>query len=212
MDVGYGLARHHRVVPAGVVADHAPDRAESVGGGVGTEGQIVLLCSVAQLVADDARLHACDLFLGVELDDLTHVFREVHYDRDVAALAVRAGAAAAREDWRPVSAAGGDGLYDVFGVPRYNNPDRDLPVDRIIRRIKRPAAAVEAHLPADYSLAEFVLQRPSAGILGTHRPVRRAAFVPDCASHELLLISRRRFRPSFKQLQARTMRVARSIR
>src|SRR5215208_4072775 len=38
VDVGYGLASHHRVGSAGVIADHAAQGAEGVGGGVGSEG------------------------------------------------------------------------------------------------------------------------------------------------------------------------------
>jgi hypothetical protein len=162
-------------------------------GRVRPEGQVVFLGGVAQLIADDARLHACSLFLGVELDDLTHVLREVHDNRDVAALSVRAGAAAARENRRPVLVAGGDGLHDVFVVLRYDDPDRDLPVDRVIRGVKRPAAAVETYLTADSILTEFALQRLSTEILGT-RPVGGASLVPDRAPHKLLLISQCRFR------------------
>src|SRR5207244_10263893 len=59
VDVVDGLAGHQAVDAAGVIADHAADGAVGVGGGVGAEGEGVLLRGVAQIVENYARLYSC---------------------------------------------------------------------------------------------------------------------------------------------------------
>ena len=87
LDVVDGFAGHQRVNAARVVADHSADRAVRVRRGIGTEGELVVLGGVAEIVEDDAGLHARVFRVGIELDDLVQVLRKVHDDGDVAALA-----------------------------------------------------------------------------------------------------------------------------
>src|SRR5438876_789408 len=87
--------RHDRADSAGVVADHAAERAVVVRGGVGAEGELVLgLGGFAQVVEDQTRLDAREPPLGVDLDDLVQVLGEVDDHGDVAALAGETCAAA----------------------------------------------------------------------------------------------------------------------
>src|SRR4029079_9798868 len=78
----------HRVTAAGVVPEHAAERAIGVRGRVRPEGEAVLLArGVAEVVEDAARLHARDMALGVDLEDVVEVLREVDQHCRVAALA-----------------------------------------------------------------------------------------------------------------------------
>lgn len=70
LDVILGLACHHRVHTTGVVADHTAQGAVIVGRGVWAEGQVILLCSVAQVVEHHAWLHTRPLFIRVDSQDM----------------------------------------------------------------------------------------------------------------------------------------------
>ena len=54
---------------------------------------------VAEVVENDAGLHAGDAAGGIDLENPRHVLGEVEDDGDVAALAGERGAAAAAEQW-----------------------------------------------------------------------------------------------------------------
>jgi hypothetical protein len=95
LDVVSGAAGHDRMDPAGVVADHAAEGAAVVGGGVGTEGEVVGLGSVTQVVEDGPGLDTGSSASGVELDHPVHVLGEVDDHGHVAALAGETGASAA---------------------------------------------------------------------------------------------------------------------
>ena len=102
-DILFGLSRHHRVRAAGIVSDHPAERVVIVRGGVGAESQMMAFGFVAQPVEHDAGLDARCLGLRIEIDQLVQIFREIENDRDIAALAREAGAAAARKQRRAVS-------------------------------------------------------------------------------------------------------------
>ena len=59
-----------RVHAAGVVADHAAERAAVVGGGIGSEGQVMLLGGIAQVVEDHAGLHPGQLADGIDFENI----------------------------------------------------------------------------------------------------------------------------------------------
>src|ERR1700674_3764355 len=86
LDVVIRLARHDRVHAAGVVADHASERATVVGGGIRRKGEVVFLGRRAKTVEDDAGFNAGDAALRIDLKDARHVFREVEDDGGVATL------------------------------------------------------------------------------------------------------------------------------
>jgi len=86
LDVVVGLAGHDRVHAAGVVADHAAESTAVVGGRIGRESQVMFFGFAAQVVEDDAGLHARDAALGIDFKDGRHVFRKIEDDGGVTAL------------------------------------------------------------------------------------------------------------------------------
>ena len=108
LDVVDGLAGQQRMRAAGVVADHAAERAPAVRRGIGAEGEVVRSARLRKRIEDDARLHARERASRIELQDAVHVLREVEHHGDVAALAGEAGAGAPRQDRRA----------DIAGTPR----------------------------------------------------------------------------------------------
>src|SRR5579862_2816540 len=108
-DVVVGLTTHDRVDAAGIVADHAADGAAVVAGGIGSEGEMEFFGGIAEMVEHDSGLHASDPALGINLENVPHIFREIESDRNVAALAGERSASAAAEQWRAKVAADGDG-------------------------------------------------------------------------------------------------------
>ena len=158
VDVVDGLAAHQRVDAARVVADHAAERAAAVRGRIGRERQLMHFCGVTHAIEHDARLHARDLPRRIERDDAVQVFREVHDDRDVAALAGEARARAARQDRRARFAARRDRGDDVGFVERNDEPDGNLAIVRRVGRVERARAGVEAHFAA-HGLLQRALER-----------------------------------------------------
>ena len=119
VDVVGGLARPSaQCMPHELLPIMPPKRAVAVGRRIGTEGERAVSAAFAQLVEDDARLHAAQLSSGSISSIVVHVLREIHHHRDVAALAGEARAAAAREHRRAEAAAGRDGCDHVLGVAR----------------------------------------------------------------------------------------------
>src|SRR5215472_11350363 len=110
---------------AGVVADHAAERAAAMGRRVGAESQLVLLSASAQGVEDDARLDAGETAIRIDFEDPVHVLREVEDDGNVAALAGEARAGTARQHGRTELAADTDRRRDVPGIAGDNESDRD---------------------------------------------------------------------------------------
>jgi hypothetical protein len=166
-DVVDGLAAEQAVDPAGVVADHAAERAAAVSCRVGSEGELVLFGFVAKGVEDDAGLDAGAARGGVEVENRGHVAGEVDDDSHVAALAGEAGAAATRKNGRAKLAAGGDGGDDVGGVARQDEADWDLAVVRGIGGVKRAGGIVEADLAAHSGFeAGFKFARGGEALVG----------------------------------------------
>src|SRR3984885_3336999 len=152
LDVVVRFARHDRVHAAGVVADHASEGAAAMGGGVGREGQVMLLGGGADVVEDYSRLHAGNPALGIDLEDIRHVLREIEDDRHVAALAGQGSSAAASEERSVMVAAEGDGGEHVFFVARNDYADRDLAIVGAVGRVERASAGVEADLSAEMAV------------------------------------------------------------
>ena len=136
LDVLVCLAGHQRVNAARVVADHPAQRAVIVCGRIGRERQVITLGGVPQTIENNARLHARPPRVRIEGDDAVHVLRTVDDDRDVATLAGEAGAAAASDDRRAVTAADAHGRDDVIGVAREDDAQRHLAVIRSVRRVQ----------------------------------------------------------------------------
>ena len=148
LNILVSLSCHHRVHAAGIVSHHAPDRAAAVRRRVGTERQVVFLRSAAQVVENHSRLDPRDAALGIKLDDLPHVFREIEHHGDVAALPGQRGASAAAEHRRAMLAAKADGGDYIVGVSGEDNSDGDLAVVGSVGGVEGAAAVVETDLAA----------------------------------------------------------------
>jgi hypothetical protein len=135
--------RHHGMHAAGIVADHAAERAVCVRRRIGPERQPVPLGGVPQIVEDGSGLYACAAAPGVDLQHAVHVFREIEADGDIAALARQAGAAATAEHGRPIVSACRQRALHVFDVAGNDDADRRLPVIGPVGRVQRAAAAIE---------------------------------------------------------------------
>src|SRR5207253_4247580 len=118
----------------------------------------------AQVVEDQARLHACESLLRIDLDQPVQVLGEVDDDGDVAGLSGKAGAAAVGEYRRAVVAADAHRLDDVVGRPRNHDPNRKLPVVRTACRVERAVTGPEPHL-AFYGAHEIVLETAHVDVL-----------------------------------------------
>lgn len=142
-DVVDGLAPGHRVGAAGVVADHAAERAAAVGGGVGPEGQPVRGRLHPQGVQHHAGLHPRQAAFGVEFEDPVHVLGEVQHQARAHGVAGDAGARAAAGDRHPVRAGHRDRGGDVVFVARVGHRRRDLPVVGGVGGVQGAGARVE---------------------------------------------------------------------
>ena len=148
-DVLLGLAAHHRMHAAGVVSDHSAERAVVVRGGIGREGEVPLLGSVAEPVEDHAGLDPGELAVVVDLQNPVQILRAIDHHRHVAALTGEAGPAAASDDGSAELARRGDRLDDVVNAPRNHHADRHLPIVGTVGRVQGAAAVVESYLAFD---------------------------------------------------------------
>jgi hypothetical protein len=101
------------------------------------------------VVEDATGLHAGDAALGVDLENVVEVLREVDQHRGVAALAGEARAAAAQDDRRAVLAADAMDLDELVNVSRDDDADRRHPVVRRVGRVEGAARGVEPDLAFD---------------------------------------------------------------
>src|ERR1700752_1299029 len=155
-DVVVRLAAHDGVDAAGVVADHATDGAAIVAGGIRGKGQVIFFGGVAGLIQNFSGLDARDAAFGIDLEDISHVLREVEDDGDVAALSGKGCAAATTEQRSAELAANGDGGKDVVGVTRENYADGYLAVVRTVGGVEGATAIVEFNVAADLASQGFV--------------------------------------------------------
>ena len=149
VDVVDGFPAHQRVHAAGVVADHAAERAPAVRRRIGSERQVVPLRRIAQSIEYDAGLHARDERLRIQMDQPVHVLRKIEDDRHVAELAGQARASAARQDRRAQFATGGQRGFHVCVIERNDEAYGNVPVVRRIGRVKRARPIVKAHFTAN---------------------------------------------------------------
>jgi hypothetical protein len=118
-------------------------------GRVRREGEAVLLCRLAQPVADGARLDAAEARLRVDCKHALQVFRAVDDHRGVHALPALRGAPAACQERRAVRAASSHRRFDVGDALRQHHADRHLTVIRCVSGVRSACAAVEAHLAGE---------------------------------------------------------------
>src|SRR5579864_8499680 len=141
-----GLAGHHGVDAAGVVADHAADGAAVVSGGVGGKGEVMLFRSIAQAVKDDSRLYTSDAARGIDLDYAVHIAGKIENDGYVAALSGERSASAAAEQRRAEFAAERNRGENVIVVARQDDANGHLTIVGAVGRVESAGAAVEADI------------------------------------------------------------------
>src|SRR4029077_1880651 len=134
---------------AGVVADHASERAAVVGCRIRREGEVVLLGGVAEMVEDHAGLNAGKLAGGIDFEDLREVLGEIHHHGGVAALAGERRASTAGKNGSTVFAAGGERRDDIVVAARDHDADGDLAIAGAVGGVEGAAAAVEADFAGD---------------------------------------------------------------
>jgi hypothetical protein len=139
----------NRVRAAGVVADHAAERAAAVGGWVRPHVQAVDGGGAAQVVEDHPRLGPGDAPLRVDLDDPVQMAGAVDHHAAADRLPGDAGPAAAEGQRHARLAAGRQRGLDVGGVAREDDAQRHAAVQRGVAGVLRPPARTEVHLAAD---------------------------------------------------------------
>ncbi len=149
-----GLGRR----PAGVVPDHAAQRAMIVRGRPRAEHQPVRRQCRVELVQHDARLDHAALCPGIDRDDAMAVFGPVNNYRGVARLPGQAGTTSAGHHRRAELPAHGHGLHPGVHAARDHHAYRHLTVVRRVRAVSPSAARVEPYLPIDPS-PQVTLQR-----------------------------------------------------
>ena len=145
-DVVDHLAGALRGRAAGVVADHAAERAVHVRGGLGTEPQAGRRELAVQLVQHDAGLHHAGAVLRVHGLQFVAVLGPVEHDGGVGALAREARAPAAGEHRRVELPRHRDRLDGRVRGARHHDADRHLAEVRGVGGVGGPAARVEPHL------------------------------------------------------------------
>jgi hypothetical protein len=108
------------------------------------------------MVQNDSGLDSGNAAVGIDLENLSHVFSEIKNNGDVAALSGQGGAATATKQRSAEFAADGDGGEDVIGITREDYADGDLAVVGTVRGVEGAAAVVELHVAADVTSQGFV--------------------------------------------------------
>jgi len=141
---------------------------------IGTERQLILLLGgIAQVVENQARLHACEPGAGIDVEQAVQVLGEVDHHCDVAALAGEARRTAAREHRRLVLAADAHRLDDVVDRARDDDADRQLPVVGAAGGVHGAVAVRESDLRLGRS-PQLVLERAHVDGDGANRRRRSA--------------------------------------
>src|SRR5271156_4830759 len=134
---------------AGVVSDHAAQRAAVVSCRVGSECQVMFLGGITQTIENDSGLNSRNPPRRIDLDDLGHVFREVEHNGNIAALSSERSPTAATEDGSAEFTSQRGSCYDVVGVAGKNYSDGNLAIVGSVGGIKGAGAVVEANVTAD---------------------------------------------------------------
>ncbi len=162
-DVVDGLAVGLGGGAAGVVADHAAERAVAVGGGFGAELELVAGEVPVEFVQDDAGLHHAGAPLRVDGEHTGAVLAPVDHHGGVGGLSGQARAAAPGEDGGVEACAHRHRPGARLDGPGHDDAQWDLPVVRTVRGVGAAAARVEA----DFAVHLGAQGRLQAG------PVRR---------------------------------------
>jgi hypothetical protein len=120
---------------------------------------------VHQACVDDAWLHTRNFPLGVDFQNAIDVLGKIDHHCHVTALTGQAGAAAARDDRRPVPVTGRHGFDHVVDAARNHHADRHLTIVGGVGGVESPAAIVESDLAFDL-LSQVGRQRAGVHLRG----------------------------------------------
>src|SRR5215831_12221650 len=146
----FGLASHLGVYATRVIAQHAAERAVIMSCGIWPPSQCVGLGCIPKCVADRPRLNASTLLLGIEFDNVVHVFRPIDDHRNVAALTCQTCSTASRQQWGAESSTYRNRLNNILPGLGNDHTNRNLPVIGAVRRIERSAARIETNSAGDH--------------------------------------------------------------
>ena len=126
-----------RVVAAGVVADHAADRAARVGRRVRTVSKAVRCGRTLQGRVDDARVDDRRAGFRVDRMDPVEVLDEVDHDTRADGVAGDGGAGSTCGQWHPRGGAGVDDREHLVDVTRPHHDARHDAVERRVGAVER---------------------------------------------------------------------------
>ncbi len=89
-----------------------------MGGGIWSEGEVMLFGGSAERIEDDSGLNSRDAAHRIDFENGRHVLREIEDDGGVATLSGEGGSSAAGQDRGMMFAAKSDGCDNVFSVAR----------------------------------------------------------------------------------------------
>src|SRR5947209_16372332 len=111
--------------------------------GIRSEGQVVLLSGVAQMVENYTGLHPSDAARWIDLQNLRHILGEIQHDSNIAALPGKRSSAAAAEDGRAEFPRQRNSRDHIISVAGQHDSDRYLTIIRPVSGVQRAAARVE---------------------------------------------------------------------
>ena len=124
---------------------------------IGTENQSVLLYLFLQFIQHDPGLDPDKLLLCIDPEHVIHVFREIDYHRDIAALSRQARAAATARNGGSEFSARRDGFDHVAAIARNHHSDRNLSIVGAVRGVERAIAVVKTDFSTQIS-SQLTLQ------------------------------------------------------
>ena len=120
-----------------------------MGGGIGSEGEMVSLGSFTDTIENDTGLDPRLTTLHIEIDDAIDILGKIEHHGNVATLAGKAGASASRKNGGVKFSAGGHGGFYIRGVERQYKTDGKLAIVGSVRGIEGAAAGIEANVAAN---------------------------------------------------------------
>ena len=125
-------------------------------GGIGGKSQVIFFGSVAEVIENYAGLDTGDAVVGIDLEDVSHVLREIENDGYVAALPRQRCAPATAQERGTEFAADGDRGNGIIGIAWKNYSDGDLAIIGTVGGVKSAAAVVELDVATDVAAQGFV--------------------------------------------------------
>jgi hypothetical protein len=137
---------------AGIVSDHAAQRASVMSGGIRAERQMVFFRGVTKAIKNHTGLNPRNPSSWIDLDNVVHVAREIEHQSYVAALSGERGSATTTEERRAELTGYRHGGNDIVEIAGKDYSDGNLAIIGPIGRIESTASLVEtyvtAHVPA----------------------------------------------------------------